>query len=81
MWNYTSFPNQVKKMKDAGLNPALIYGMGGQGGSSSGAGQANGVGLPSKTGTEAGIQAQGMALQLANVASQTRLNESQADKK
>ena len=36
--------------------------------------------MPSKTGTEAGIQAQGMALQLANIASQTRLNESQANK-
>ena len=36
--------------------------------------------MPSKTGTETGIQAQGMALQLANIASQTRLNESQADK-
>ena len=38
MWNYTSYPNQVKKMKDAGLNPALLYGMGGQGGSTAGAG-------------------------------------------
>ena len=43
-------------------------------------GGTGGIGMPSKTGTEAGIQAQGMALQLANVASQTRLNESQADK-
>ena len=31
MWNYTSFPNQVRKMKEAGLSPALMYGMGGQG--------------------------------------------------
>ena len=35
---------------------------------------------PNKTGTEVGLQAQGMALQLANVMSQTRLNESQAEK-
>ena len=49
-------------------------------GSTSGAGQASGVGQPSKTGTEVGLQAQGMALQLANVMSQTRLNESQAEK-
>lgn len=80
LWDYTNYENTVKHIKAAGLNPSLIYGGGGGGGSTSGGGQANGVGMPSKTGTEAGIQAQGMALQLANVASQTRLNESQADK-
>ena len=53
------------------------HGQSGAGGSTSGAGQASGVGQPSKTGTEVGLQAQGMALQLANVMSQTRLNESQ----
>ena len=45
MWNYTSYPNQVRNMEAAGLNPALLYGMGGQGGSTAGAGQASGVGL------------------------------------
>ena len=80
MWNYTNFENQMKHIKKAGLSPGLIYGMGGQGGSTQGAGQASGVGRPSKTGTEIGLQAQGMALQLANVMSQTRLNESQAEK-
>ena len=34
-------------MKEAGLNPALFYAKGGQGGSTGG-GQAQGVGLPSK---------------------------------
>ena len=70
--------------EQAGLSVGLLYGgggvAGGGAGSTSGAGQASGIGMPSKTETEAGIQAQGMALQLANVASQTRLNESQADK-
>lgn len=80
MWNYTSFPNQVKKMKDAGLNPALIYGMGGQGGSSSGAGQASGVGLSDAKGMQTGIAIQGMGLELANLASQIELNKSQAEK-
>lgn len=80
MWNYTSFPNQVKKMKDAGLNPALIYGMGGQGGSSSGAGQASGVGLSDAKGMQTGIAIQGMGLELANLASQVELNKSQAEK-
>lgn len=80
MWNYTSFPNQVRKMKDAGLNPALIYGMGGQGGSSSGAGQASGVGLSDAKGMQTGMAIQGMGLELANLASQVELNKSQAEK-
>lgn len=29
MWDYTSFPNQIKMLEKSGLNPALIYGMGG----------------------------------------------------
>lgn len=80
LWDYTNYENTVKHIKAAGLSPSLIYGGGGGGGSTSGGGQASGVGMPAKTGTEAGIQAQGMALQLANIASQTRLNESQANK-
>lgn len=32
MWNKTNYGNQVKHMKDAGLNPALMYGSAGQGG-------------------------------------------------
>ena len=80
MWNYTSFPNQVRKMKDAGLSPALIYGMGGQGGSTSGAGQASGVGLSDAKGMQTGIAIQGMGLELANLASQVELNKSQAGK-
>ena len=80
LWDYTNYENTVRHIKAAGLSPSLIYGGGGAGGSSSGAGQANGVGMPSKTGTEVGLQAQGMGLQLANMASQVRLNESQAKK-
>ena len=43
MWNYTNFENQMKHIKEAGLSPGLIYGMGGQGGSTQGAGAANGA--------------------------------------
>lgn len=32
MWNKTSYPAQVAKMKEAGLNPALMYGSAGSGG-------------------------------------------------
>ena len=65
MWNYTSFPNQVRNMEAAGLNPALLYGMGGQGGSTAGAGQASGVGLSDAKGMQTGIAIQGMGLELA----------------
>ena len=58
-WDYTNFENSVKHLKEAGLNPALYYAKGGQGGSTGG-GQAQGVGLPSTTPTMARIQAQGM---------------------
>ena len=33
MWDYTNCENQVKHLKNAGLNPALLYGQGGGGGS------------------------------------------------
>ena len=33
MWDYTNYENQVKHLKTAGLNPALLYGNGGSGGS------------------------------------------------
>ncbi|AXF52700.1 MAG: DNA pilot protein [Microviridae sp.] len=71
MWNYTSFPNQVKKLKEAGLNPALLYGNGGEGGSTAGAGTASGSGLGSV----------GMAISPQNylMLSEAELNEAKAD--
>ena len=32
MWEKTNYPAQVAMLKEAGLNPALLYGKGGQGG-------------------------------------------------
>lgn len=40
MWNYTNYENQIEHMKNAGLNPALMYKGAGAGGSASGAGTA-----------------------------------------
>ena len=54
--------------------------MGGQGGSTAGAGQAGGVGLSDAKGVQTGIAIQGMGLELANLASQIELNKSQAEK-
>ena len=72
--DYTNYENSVKHLKEAGLNPALFYAKGGQGGATGG-GQAQGVGLPSTTPTMARIQAQGMGAQLQNVLSQVELNK------
>lgn len=36
MWNKTNYGAQLAHMKDAGLNPALMYGMGGGGGATTG---------------------------------------------
>lgn len=78
-WDYTNYENQVAHMKEAGLNPALFYAKGGQGGATGG-GQAQGVGLPSTTPTMARIQAQGMGAQLQNILSQVELNKAVAKK-
>lgn len=78
-WDYTNYENSVKHLKEAGLNPALFYAKGGQGGATGG-GQAQGVGLPSTTPTMARIQAQGMGAQLLNTLSQVDLNKATAKK-
>ena len=48
LWNHTNYENTMRHIKGAGLSPGLIYGQSGSGGTTSGAGQANGVGQPSK---------------------------------
>lgn len=55
MWEYTSYPNQKEQMKEAGLNPALMYGMGGGGGQSSNVSAASG-GAPSMADTSSDSQ-------------------------
>ena len=65
--------NQVRLMKEGGLNPALLYGKSGAGASTSGAGVASGVGLPA-------AQDIGMALTLKNMKAQLALTEAQAAK-
>ena len=46
MWNYTNYENQVAHMKNAGLNPALMYGTAGQGGQTAGGTVGSGAGTP-----------------------------------
>lgn len=80
MWLKTNYPAQVEQMEKAGLNPALMYGMGaGSGGTVSGA-QGQGTSQPTDRSVEMKMRGQEMGLQLANLASQIKLNESQANK-
>lgn len=75
-WN--SPEQQKQRLKEAGLNPGLMYGLGGEGGSSvsSGGGsgaEVQGVGNP-------GTQAVMMGLQAKSIESQIALNNAQASK-
>lgn len=75
-WN--SPEQQKERLKEAGLNPGLMYGIGGEGGSSvsSGGGtgsEVQGVGNP-------GTQAVMMGLQAKSIESQIALNNAQASK-
>ena len=73
MWDYTNYENQLKHIERAGLSPGLIYGMSGAGGSTAGSAQAAGVSNP-------GTSAVGMGLEAAQLFSNIRLTNAQADK-
>lgn len=79
LWNETSYPAQLAKMKEAGLNPALMYGGTGSGGTT---GAASGSGV---SGSQAmrqseilDLNAQIMQMQLMK--SEQKVNESIARK-
>lgn len=81
MFDYTSYENQRKHMEAAGLNPALMYGMGGAaGGSASGGGQASGGSLPSTNPVTAGAQYGQMSLSAMSLMSEIAKNNAQANK-
>ncbi len=77
MWEFTNYENQVKHLKEAGLSPALLYGNGGSGGSTQGAGDVGSAGLG---GVQDPITAMGIGLQGQLTQSQIKLNEAQANK-
>lgn len=84
MFNYTSPSKRVQQLKDAGLSVGLMYGMGGQGGSTVGNSASGSVG-GSQASSESemkqvNIQQQGMALQMQKLASEIEVNKSIANK-
>lgn len=85
MFEYTGPANRVRQLKEAGLNPGLIYGMGGGGGGTASEGAAPSTGLPSApnvaqtTGNK--IQQEGMMLQMAKMQSEIELNKAAAAEK
>ena len=84
MFQYTGAAAKVKQLKEAGLNPGLIYGMGtNASGSTTGAADIAATGLgtaPNVTGNRANKIAQtGMLLQLSKLQSEIDLNKSEAE--
>ena len=75
-WN--SAKSQKERLQEAGLNPALMYGIGGEGGSSVSSG--GGAGAQVQGVSNAGTQAVMMGLQAKSIESQIALNNAQASK-
>lgn len=80
MWNYTNYENQRQHMEAAGLNPALMYGMGGGGGTSTNGGQGQGVSAVGGNEVSAGAQMGIIGLQMQSLESQIELNKANAKK-
>lgn len=83
MWHDTNYGAQMGELKKAGLNPGLIYGMGGGGGATTNAAQGQGVNggqAPGGGGEAMGLMMQRMQLglmeaQRANIEADTRNKE------
>lgn len=88
MWDYTNYENQMKHMKEAGLNPALMYGQGGGGGTTANGGSASGIsggaaptgGGEIGMGIQAGLQMQMQQAQIELARSQANKNDVEAAK-
>lgn len=82
-WHDTNYSAQRAEMEKAGLNPALMYGMSGGGGTTTGSpsGSVTGGRASDEASMKAlSIQQQGMALQNAKLNAEIKVLESQADK-
>jgi len=77
LWEQTNYKAQMEQLRKAGLNPALLYGMSGGGGTTASAntGNVNGANAPSGGGET--IAAGGMGMQLGMILAQQKLIEAQ----
>lgn len=83
MWKDTSYPTQVEMLEKAGLNPALMYGMGGGGGVTTGSpghvsGQGAGTAQRSGGSESMGLQTAMLAAQVENIKADTELKKADA---
>ena len=82
-WRDTNYGAQMDMMKDAGLNPALMYGMSGGGGAttgSQGGGSAQGGNSHAPMDIGASVQASLMAAQVGKLIAETDLIKKNTDK-
>ena len=80
MWNATNYGAQMKHLEQAGLNPGLIYGMGGGGGATASATPGNVTGAAAPQGGREIQDMMGMGIQMQLLKAQKDLLESQAKK-
>lgn len=82
LWNKTGAPAQVALLKEAGLNPALMYAKGGTGGSTGGGGASVGGGTASDVAaaTNAATNKQMAGLAMMRAKSEIAVNEATANK-
>lgn len=83
MWHDTNYKAQVEEIEKAGLNPALLYGKGGGGGTTvggSGMGISGGQAANAAATQQANTQSAGMAMQLGMQAAQLELIKAQTEK-
>lgn len=84
MWEKTGYGAQMEQLRKAGLNPGLLYGMGGAGGQTTGSAGATMAGIPTQSGMGGalgmGMQMGMMEAQRKVLESQAKLNEAQANK-
>lgn len=86
MWNKTNYKAQMEHMKAAGLNPGLIYGMSGGGGTTTGtasgsvSGQSAGIAVASHGAESMGIQMQLVEAQKKVLETQAEKNQAEAAK-
>lgn len=78
MWLKTNYGAQMEQLTKAGLNPGLIYGMGGSGGATTGNAQGNVTGAQAQQNPGEIQQMMGIGLQSQLQAAQIKLMESQA---